>query len=199
MPQTASDIIVTGARVFLAPIGTTLPAPSLAVDAAWPTGWVDVGFTLEPTKLNYKFDVLEIFVEQSMSAVRRRRTKEEAGIETVLAEHTAGNLAITAASVATLHAATATVVGYEEVALGGDPNLPLFMVGVEGGYNDAAENFFPIRLFFWLATAADGVALEYAKDKPAGLPLKLSALADPTKPRKEQLFTFQRVTATITV
>ncbi len=199
MPQTASDIIVTGARVFLAPIGTTLPAPSLAVDAAWPTGWVDVGYTLEPTKLNYKFDVLEIFVEQSMGAVRRRRTKEEAGIETVLAEHTAGNLAMTTAAVATLHAATATVVGYEEVSLGGDPNLPLYMVGVEGGYNDADENFFPIRLFFWLATTADGVALEYAKDKPAGLPFKFSALADPTKPRKEQLFKFQRVTATITV
>ena len=53
MPQNASDIIVTGARVFVAPVGSTLPAPSLAVDAAWPTGWVDVGFTLEPTKLNY--------------------------------------------------------------------------------------------------------------------------------------------------
>ena len=198
MPQNASDIIVTGARVFVAPVGSTLPAPSLAVDAAWPTGWVDVGFTLEPTKLNYKFDVLEIFVEQSMGAVRRRRTKEEASVETVLAEHTGGSLALALAAVATTVAATTTVVGYETVTLGGDPNLPLYMVGVEGGYNDADEDFFPIRLFLWLATPADGGTLEYAKDKPAGITLKLNALADASKPRKEQLIKIVRVTHHIT-
>ena len=100
MPQTASDIIVTGARVFIGVVGSVLPAPSLAVDAAWPAGWRDVGFTLEPTKLMYKFDLLEIFVEQTMGAVRRRRVKEEAGIETVLAEHSAENLALALAATA---------------------------------------------------------------------------------------------------
>jgi hypothetical protein len=193
MPQTASDIIVTGARVFYAPVGTVLPAPELPVDAAWPTGWIDVGFTLEPTKLGYKFDILEIFVEQTMGAVRRRRTKEQASIQTMLAEHNAGNLALAAAAAATTVAATATVPGYEEVTIGGDPNLPVYMVGIEGGYNDEEEDFYPIRLFLWLATAADGVQLEYAKDKPAGVPLALSALSDPTKPRKQQLLKIQRV------
>ncbi len=198
MPQVASDIIVTGARIFVAPLGTTLPAPSLAVDAAWPTGWVDVGFTLEPTKLNYKFDVLEVFVEQSMSPVRRRRTKEEASIETVLAEHSAGNLALALAATATTSAATSTVVGYEEVTLGGDPNLSLYMVGIEGAYNDEDAAFFPIRLFLWQATAADGGTLEYGKDKPAGITLKLNALADPTKTRGQQLLKIQRVLEPIT-
>lgn len=193
MPQKASDIIVTGARVFVAPVGTTLPAPELAVDAAWPSGWEDVGFTLEPTKLNYKFDILEIFVEQLMGSVRRRRTKEEASIETVLGEHTGGSMALALAAVSTTVAATATVPGYEEVTLGGDPNLPVYMVGIEGAYNDEDEDFFPIRLFLWLATAADGGTLEYAKDKPAGIPLRLSALSDPTKPRKQQLLKIQRV------
>ena len=199
MPQVPSDIIVSGARVFLAPVGSALPLPSLAVGAAWPTGWVDVGFTLEPTKLTYKFDVLEIFVEQSFSPVRRRRTKEEATIETVIAEHSAGNLAITMAGVATTTAATATVPGYEEFTVGGDPNLPLHMVGIEGGYNDEAANFFPVRLFIHLATGADGGTLEYAKDKPAGIPLKLNALADSTKAVGLQLFKFQRVTDPHTV
>jgi len=194
MPQTASDIIVTGARVFIGTVGSLLPAPALAVDAAWPTGWRDVGFTLEPTKLMYKFDLLEIFVEQTMGAVRRRRVKEEASVETVMAEHTAGNLALAMAATATATAATTLVPGYEEVTIGGDPNLPLYMVGVEGGYNDEDEAFFPIRLFLWLANSADGGTLEYARDKPAGITLKLSALADPTKPRKQQLFKIQRVT-----
>lgn len=197
MPQTASDIIVSGARVFLAPVSTSdpveLPTPALAVDAAWPDGWQDVGFTLEPVKLTYKFDILDIFVEQSYSPVRRRRTKEEATIETILAEHTAGNLAIALAGIATQTAATGSVPGYEEFSVGGDPNLPLYLVGIEGAYNDEEEDFFPIRLFFWLATTADGGTLEYAKDKPAGIPLKLSALADSSKPRKQQLFKFVRV------
>lgn len=198
MPQTASDIIVTGARVFLAPVRNTtpvvLPGPELAVDAAWPEGWQDVGFTLEPVKLTYKFDILDIFVEQSYSPVRRRRTKEEATIETILAEHTAGNLAIALAGIASVTAATSTIPGYEEFTVGGDPNLPLYLVGIEGAYNAEDEEFFPIRLFFWLATTADGGTLEYAKDKPAGIPLKLNALADASKPRKEQLFKFVRVT-----
>jgi hypothetical protein len=197
MPQIPSDIIVTGARVFIAPVNlitpVTLPLPSVAVDGDWPAGWIDVGFTLEPTKLTYKFDVLEIFVEQSYSPVRRRRTKEEAMIETVIAEHSAGNLALALAGVATQTAATSTVPGYEEFTVGGDPNLPLYMVGIEGSYNDEAEDFFPVRLFFWYATVADGGTLEYAKDKPAGIPLKLNALADSSKPRKQQLFKFQRV------
>ncbi|MEI8164808.1 MAG: hypothetical protein WCG26_00455 [Chloroflexales bacterium] len=199
MPQVASDIIVTGARIFVAPVGSTLPAPSLAAGATWPTGWVDVGFTLEATKLNYKFDVLEIFVEQTMSAVARRRTKEEISIETVLAEHTAGNLALALAAVATTSAATSTVVGYEQMTVGGNPDLPLHMIGIEGGYNDADSHFFPIRLFLWRATVADGGTLEYGKDKPAGIPLKLNALADTAKPRNEQLLSIVRVTAPITV
>ncbi|MEI8306090.1 MAG: hypothetical protein WCF99_03385 [Chloroflexales bacterium] len=194
MPLVPSDIIVTGARVFLAPIGSTLPLPTLAVGAAWPTGWVDVGFTLSPTKLTYKFDMLEIFVEQSFSPVRRRRTKEEVTIETELAEHTAGNLAITMAGTATTTAATSTVVGYEEFEVGGDPNLPLHMVGIEGGYNDESDNFFPVRLFLYKATVTDGGTLEYGKDKPAGIPIKLAALPDLTKAVGGQLLKLQRVT-----
>lgn len=196
MPQVASDIIVTGARIFLAPIqapAVELPAPELPVDGAWPAGWVAVGFTLEPTKLTYTFDVLEIFVEQSYSPVRRRRTKEEGSVETVLAEHTTGNLATAMAGISTTTAATASVPGYEEFDVGGDPNLPIYMVGIEGAYNDEDEDFFPIRAFFWLCTVDAGGTLEYGKDKPAGIPLKLKAMADTSRPRKQQLFRIQRV------
>ncbi|RRR75285.1 MAG: hypothetical protein EI684_05120 [Candidatus Viridilinea halotolerans] len=196
MTNVASNIIVTGARVFLAPVSSPavlLPAPTVPVDGAWPTGWVSVGFTLEPTKLTYKFDVLQIFVEQSYSPIRRRRTKEEANVETVLAEHTAGNMALTMAGLATQTAAAGSVPGYETMSVGGDPNLPVYMVGIEGGYNDEASDFLPIRLFVWLATVSDGATLEYGKDKVAGLPLKLDALSDVARPRKQQLFSFQRV------
>ncbi|MEI8167114.1 MAG: hypothetical protein WCG26_12080 [Chloroflexales bacterium] len=198
MAQNASDIIVTGARVFLAPITATpvtLPLASVAVGAAWPTGWVDVGFTLEPTKLTYKFDMLEIFVEQSFSPVRRRRTKEEVTVETVLAEHTTGNLATAMAGLSTTTAAATGVPGYESFSVGGDPNLPTMMVGIEGAYNDEENNFFPVRMFLYQATVSDGGTLEFGKDKPAGIPLKLLALPDLTKAKNLQLLLIQRVTA----
>lgn len=198
MPQIASDIIVTGARVYVAPLSTTLPAETLAADAAWPTGWVDVGYTLEPTKLTYKFDMLEIFVEQTMAPVRRRRIKEEISIETVLAEHSASNLALALAAAATATAATASVPGFERVTIGGDPNLPLTMVGIEGSYTDEDNALLPVRVFIWQATASDGGTLEYSKEKPAGIPLKLTALADTSKPRGQQMIQITRILEPVT-
>ena len=198
MPQVPSDIIVTGARVFIAPTGTTLPAPALAADAAWPSGWVDVGYTLEPTKVTYKFDTLKIMVQQTMAPVRTRRIKEEVTIETVLAEHTTGNLAQAMAGVSTATAATATVPGYEEFTVGGDQALPVVMVGIEGSYNDEDNATFPIRLIAWQAVVSDGGTLEYDREKAAGIPLKLDVLADTSKTRGQQLFKVVRVLEPVT-
>ncbi len=193
MPQVASDIIVTGAKVYLAPVSTALPAPSLSTGGTWPTGWVDVGYTLESTKLTYQFDVMEIFVEQQFSPVRRRRTKETASIETQLAELTAGNLEIAMAGIATSHAASAGVVGYEDFEVGGEPNLDTFMVGIEGDYNDEDNASFPIRLFAYQATVDGGGTLDLAKDKAIGIPLKLVVMPDNTKPRGTRLLRIQKV------
>ena len=76
MPEVISDIVVSAARLFHSPIGTALPADTLDVDAAWPTGWVSVGYTLEPVKAQYTFDVLEVMVQQEMGTVKRIRIKE---------------------------------------------------------------------------------------------------------------------------
>lgn len=198
MPQVASDIIITGARVLFAPLSTTVPAPTLAVDAAWPVGWVDVGYTLEATKVTYKFDTLKVMVQQTMSPVRTRRIKEEVTIETVLAEHTTGNLALALAGESTATAATASVPGYETFTIGGDPDLPLKMVGIEGSYADEDGAQFPIRLICWQATVSDGGTLEYDREKPAGIPLKFDVLADTSKARGQQLFQVIRILEPVT-
>src|SRR5512138_187367 len=124
MPEVISDIVVTSARLWRAPTGTTLPLETLDVDAAWPTGWIDVGYTLEPVKAAYTFDVLDVMVQQEMGAVKRIRVKEALKLATVLAELTAANMAIAFAGDSTSVAPTATTPGYEEFSVGGKYELP---------------------------------------------------------------------------
>ena len=94
MPEVISDIVVSAARLFHSPIGTALPLDTLDVDAAWPVGWVSVGYTLEPVKAQYTFDVLEVMVQQEMGTVKRIRIKEALKLGTILAELTATNMAL---------------------------------------------------------------------------------------------------------
>ena len=117
MPEVISDIIVTSARLWRAPVGTALPADTLAIDAAWPAGCVDAGYTLEPVKAAYTFDVLDVMVQQEMGAVKRIRVKEALKLATVLAELTAANLALAFAGDATTVAPTASTPGYEEFSV----------------------------------------------------------------------------------
>ena len=57
-------------------------------------GWVSVGYTLEPVKAQYTFDVLEVMVQQEMGTVKRIRIKEALKLGTILAELTATNMAL---------------------------------------------------------------------------------------------------------
>lgn len=195
MPEKASDIIVTGAKVFYSAVGTALPANTLAADQPWPAGWTYVGYTLEPLKVGYKYDVLEIMVQQTHNPVKRSRIKEETAFETSLAEHTAGNLALALAGESSETAATPTTPGFEEFTVGGDQHLPVKQWGFEGTYVDDDENLFPVRAFIWRATPSEGAELEYDREKATGIPLRLKGLADTTKPRKQHLMKIVRITA----
>jgi hypothetical protein len=197
MPMTgsevASDIVVTGAKLFHSPKGTTLPAASIAADGDWGTGWSYLGYTLEPTKVTYKFDVLEIMVQQTLNSVRRTRIKEELTFSSVLAQHSTDAMALAMAGTSTATAAATGVPGYEEFKVGGEPVLPERQWGIEGRYEDEDGAIFPIRVFVWRATSAEGGDLEYDREKPAGIPLTIKALADTSKSRGNHLMTIQRV------
>jgi len=194
MPEVISDIIVTSARLWRAPVGTTLPADTLAVDAAWPAGWIDVGYTLEPVKASYTFDVLDVMVQQEMGAVKRIRVKEALKLATVLAELTAANLALAFAGDAATVAPTATTPGYEEFSVGGTYELPESAWGLEGSYVDEDGELRPIRVFVWRATAAAGGELAFNREAVAGVPLEVSALHDRTKAKGKRLMIARRVT-----
>jgi len=193
MPEVISDIIVTSARLWRAPVGTALPAESLAVDAAWPSGWIDVGYTLEPVKAAYTFDVLDVMVQQEMGSVKRIRVKEALKLATVLAELTAANLALAFAGDAVSVAPAGGTPGYEEFSVGGKYELPESMWGLEGSYVNEDGELQPIRVFVWRATAAAGGELAFNREAVAGVPLEVSALHDRTKAKGKRLMVARRM------
>ncbi len=163
MPEVISDIVVSAARLFHSPIGTAAPLDTLDVDADWPEGWVSVGYTLEPVKASYTFDVLDVMVQQEMGTVKRIRIKEALKLSTVLAELTAATMALSFAGEVTTAAATSTLAGYEEFSVGGKYELPMAQWGLEGSFVDEDEILRPIRVFVWKATAAAGGGREVWK------------------------------------
>lgn len=189
MPNLAADIIVTGCQIFHSPLATALPATTLAVGAAWPVGWVNVGYTLEPVKLSYKFNPLEVSVQQLSSPVKSIRISEVAMLDTVLAEHSATNLALAMAGEATSDATTQTF------TIGGSPVIPRLQWGFEGTYVDDDNDSFPIRAYAWIGQLADGSDLEYNREKPTGISLRIRIMSDYSKPVGQQLFKIVRTIA----
>src|SRR6266516_6980488 len=193
MPEVISDIVVTAAKLYKSPVGTTLPLDTVDVDAAWPVGWVSVGYTLEPVKAQYTFDVLDVMVQQEMGTVKRIRIKEALKLSTILAELTATTMALSFAGEVTTAAATATLAGYEEFSVGGKYKLPMAQWGMEGSFVDEDEILRPIRVFVWKATAAAGGELAFNREQVAGVPLEISALHDRSKAKGRRLLAARRV------
>lgn len=195
MPEVLTDIIVPfpKGKLYTAPVGTALPADTVAVGGTW-TGWTSVGYLDQPVKLTYKFDMLEIKVLQALGSVDRRKTNEELLIETVLSELTLDNVALALSSgTVTQTAAGAGQPGKEEYTLGGIATLNKKMIGFEGAYLDEDGAEFPIRVFVWKATASEGLETEWDKEKIAGVPLKWAALQDLTKPDGQRLCKWQKI------
>lgn len=195
MPEVASDIVVSGAKLYYANIGLAAPADTLNTTAAWPAGWTYLGYTLEALTLNYSFDPLDIEVQQTMATVARTRMKEELTLETVLAEFTGTTLSLAMAGTNTVVPPGVATTGKETVTIGGDYNLPVKQWGIQGSYRDETGVERSIRVFVWRATVAEGGELAWDRTKPAGIPLQIRALADTTKPIGSHLVQIVRITA----
>lgn len=188
-----TDIISGPVKVYYAPIGTTLPADSLAFGAAWPAGWVNWGSTKEPLKMIYEGTPLEIMVEEALASVDRRIQAEKGTLECVLAELTATNLNLAAGGQLVTTAAGSGQVGKEDWYVGGNARLIKRMFAFEGDYYDEDDAHFPIRLFVWRATCVPHAELSFSKKEQLGLAVKVDALADLTKPINQQLWQFQKI------
>lgn len=193
-----TDILVTPARVWKSPVATALPdETSVAFGAAW-SSWTDCGYTLGPVTMKYDRALFELEVEQLLSPVIRRVTKEDIILEMTLAELTAANLALGIGGTVTTTAAGASQSGFEELNAGGDIVLPELQFGLEGFYLTTAGVKLPLRIFIYKANSIMNGALSFAKAAGAGIPLQVKGLPDTGKALGSQLVKFQRVTAVAT-
>jgi hypothetical protein len=196
--MSTADIIIGPARVFYAPIGTALPDDDLAYGAAWTGDWETIAQTLTPFTMNRDLTTVDVMIEQSTLPVKRVATEEKVSFETSLAELTGTHLQLAMEGENTVTAAGAGQVGKEVLLAGGQATLTERTWAVEGVYTTAAGVSFPIRVQIWRATAVLNGELSFGKADPAGIPLKIDALGDLTKPVGQQLFKFEKVTAAAT-
>lgn len=192
-----ANIIKSNAILYVAPIGTALPAKTLAAGAAWPSGWERVGYTKDVLKLAYEGEEADIEVEEFLAPVARYKVKETATIETVLAEMAMDYLQYGMDGVVTDVAAGAGVPASEEIAVGNDAKKEQYMIGFEGIAYDASDNPQPLRLGLKKCTLKINGELEFSKksDDYTGIPLQALGLADTTAGR---LIWGHRITAPAT-
>jgi hypothetical protein len=195
---TAANILVSPAQVYISATGVALPDETTVVaGATWGVGWTDLGYTLTPLALGVDVETFELEVEQTPNAVAMMQTKQTVAFEVTLAELTAANLkyALSSRSTIATVAAAANQHGFETLKVGGDIQLPYFQIGFEGVALDAAGNKLVKRVFIYKSVLTMGGKLEFSKKAPAGIPLKVAAVADTSKTAGEQLFEVQFVTA----
>lgn len=199
--QNVTNILVGHAKLWIAPIGTTLPDDdTLAYGAAWPSGWVYAGYTTEGAKAAYKQDKMDVEIQEAMAPVDRRVAKEEFTLETVLAEFIVTNLDLAWGGVGTVStvAPTTGVTGKDIIKSGGKATLVKKMIGLEGSYLDANGVELPVRIIVYRATAVAGGELEFVKDKITGVPFRVEGLEDMSKTDGQRLFQITKITAPAT-
>ena len=196
--MSTAEIIIGPARVFYAPIGTALPDDDVAYGAEWTGDWQGIAQTLTPFTMNRDLTTVDVMIEQSTLPVKRVATEEKVSFETSLAELTGTHLQLAMEGTNTVTPPGAGQVGKEELLAGGQAVLTERTWAVEGVYTTSAGLNFPIRLQIWRATAVLNGELTFSKADAAGIPLKIDALGDLTKPVGQQLFMFQKVMAAAT-
>lgn len=191
-----SDILVSPARIFYAPIGEAKPdETTVAAGAAWGGNWTDLGYTLEPVSLNLETETFDLMVQQSIVPVRTLRTAVNASIETTLAELSGANLALVLDGTKTTTAAGASQKGFDSIVVDGEKtDISMYQFGIEGVRVHSTNARLPVRVFLEGSISMSG-AIEFSKDSGAGIPVMIKAIAD----SNGDVLTVHNVTAPATV
>jgi hypothetical protein len=194
-----TDILVTPAKIYRAPVSTALPdETTVAYGASWGASWTDLGYTLEPVSLSYESETFKLMVEQLTAPVRSVRQEETVAIETVLAEITGANLNMVMDGTLTTVAAGAAQVAFDTVEAGGSVAISEYAWGFEGYRLGASNVKFPVRVFVYRGVAVLNGQLTFAKSAGVGIPLRIEVLPDTTKAAGKQLLVIHSVTAAAT-
>lgn len=192
------DILIAPATVYRAPYGEALPSgDTIDYGEAWGGNWVNVGYTLTPVSVGWTQELFELEVEQETTPVISLRVKQEAMIETTLAELTGANLNLVLDGVLTTVVAGAGVRGKETVKAGGKTSITNYAWGFEGFFKlDTVQ--LPVRVFLYKATANLNGQLQFGKRVAAGIPLQVKGLTDTTKTAGQRVIEIQKITAKAT-
>lgn len=198
---TVANIIMGGATVYYAAVATAVvDETSVAYGAAWTAPWARVGYTKAPVTFVYEDEQFMAEVEEELTAVKARRIKENARIETVLAELTPTYINLALGGTVTTTAAGASQTAYDDLPVGGTAILPEYAWGFEGQYINSAGVSFPVRLTMYRGIAKLNGPLTFSNrnNEYPGINLQINALADTGKSAGNKLFDLYRVTAVAT-
>lgn len=191
-----SDIIVTPARVYYAPVGEALPdESSVAYGAAWGGNWTSFAVTFAALSMMYDAQYVDVRAELSTMKVKRFVSEEDYAFETELGEINLTNLALFAGGTVAATSAGASQVAYEQLPVGGRFQLTEQQWGFEGLSQDADGADFPLRVFLPIATAVLNGNMEFTRSDKTGIPFRVDCLADMSAAAGAQGPIFQRVTA----
>ncbi len=196
----SDDILITAANILYSPTGTALPDETTVEwndFDSW-TGWTHIGYTATPARTSYTYDVFELFVEQSTSPIKQKKTNERAITDIAMSQFSAENLALLLDGTITTTAAGAAQKAFKRVVTGGAPNLVEYQFALEGYRADSEGVEQPVRIFFYRGTIRINGSIEFAKAAGTTLPAQITALADPTKTQGAQLMEVQIVTDGVT-
>lgn len=189
-----SDIIITPARVWIAPEGEALPdETTVNYGGDWGGDWEYLGATTTPVTLAVSAEEFEPELQQVIGTVKRVRHKESYTIETTLAELSADNVAMALNGTNTPTAAGVGQRAFDEIKAGGKYSLKRYAIGFEGMFVNDSDQVFPVRAFLLICTIALNGNLQFSKSDVAGLPVQAKALYDPSKPEGEQAFLMHKV------
>jgi hypothetical protein len=176
----ASDVLVSPAYIWYAPVGEALPAPNtIGAGAAWGGQWLSLGYTLEPVSVNLDVTTFKLYVQQLLAPLRVTRTEQALAFESVLAEMTGKNLALAFDGTLVTQAPSVPNVGMDTVTVKGDKvDVSVYAVGIEGIRVDNLNNRLPVRFFLPRASITLNGPLSFAKDSGAGIPIHVDGLVD---------------------
>lgn|SRR5574341_651930 len=176
------DILIGGATVRRAPVGTATPNQNtVAWGAAWGGAWIDMGMTNGPLAWNHAIEDYDVKPQQYIGTVKRQRTNEDLMLETSLIEILGDNLAQGTGGTVTQTAQSVGVKARTDLSFGGEFTYTPQMWGFEGLYVATDGSKQPVRLYIWKATSVLNGALQFAKAAEVGIPLQIKALVDTSK------------------
>ncbi len=191
----ASDILVGAATIWKAPVGEPFPdETTVEYGDPWGGNWTNMGYTKDGIKVGYTQETFEIEVDQVTNALDEIITKEVVIFETVLAELTGSNLATAFNGELTTTPAGSGQRGFEQVEMGGKADMDKYTFGLEGFYKNAQNEIFPVRVFIYKGAPTVNGQLQFMKNNIAGIPLRIKAYGDESKPKGKQTMVIQRVT-----